>query len=79
MKKLLIRYALFLLGLIGIGVVNNVVMLRFHPLEFYYTPTGLLISTIAFGIESLFLFPACWWYIKKYILVTPEESTKKES
>lgn len=79
MKKLMVKYVIFLLGLIGIAIVNNVVMLKFHPLEFYYTPTGMLISIIVMGIESLFLFPACWWYIKKYILVMPEESTKKES
>ena len=53
MKKVLIRLAIIIAGLIGISVANNVVMLKIHPLEFYYTPTGLLISAVVMGLEMM--------------------------
>ena len=69
MKKFILRFGILLAGLIGISIVNNVIMLKIHPLEFYYTPTGLMISMIAMGIESLILYPTVTWYVRKFLVV----------
>ena len=80
MKKFMFRYAILLLGLIGVSVINNVVMLRFKPLAFYYTPTGLMISAIVMGLESLILHPAVMWYIQKFIVTAGvKEENDEES
>lgn len=65
MKKFLIRIAIAIMGLVGISVANNVILLKIHPLEFYYTPTGLMITAIVTGIEMLILFPIVGWWFKK--------------
>lgn len=67
MKKVLIRLAIIIAGLIGISVANNVVMLKIHPLEFYYTPTGLMISAVVMGLEMMILYPVIGWQFKKIV------------
>ena len=78
MKKLLIRLAIIVAGLIGISVANNAVMLKIHPLEFYYTPTGLLISAVVMGLEMMILYPVIGWQFKK-IVYEYNEWLNKES
>lgn len=78
MKKLIAKWIIWMLAMVGVAVANNVILLKFHPLEFYYTPTGLTITAIVTGVEALFLYPISWWYIKKFLLVWPEESTEEE-
>lgn len=67
MKKVLIRLVIIVAGLIGISVANNVVMLKIHPLEFYYTPTGLMISAVVMGLEMMILYPVIGWQFKKIV------------
>lgn len=65
MKKFLIRVAIAIAGLVGVSVANNVILLKIHPLEFYYTPTGLMITAIVTGVEMLILYPVVAWWFKK--------------
>lgn len=78
MKKFLIRITIAVAGLIGISVANNVVLLKIHPLEFYYTPTGLMITAIVTGVEMLILYPVVAWWFKK-IATEWNKSLEKES
>lgn len=78
MKKFLIRVAIAIAGLIGISVANNVILLKIHPLEFYYTPTGLMITAIVTGVEMLVLYPVVAWWFKK-IATEWNKSLEKES
>lgn len=78
MKKFMFRFVILLAGLVGISIVNNVIMLKIHPLEFYYTPTGLMISMIVMAIEMLVLWPTVTWYVRKFLTVaiaTDEEES----
>lgn len=79
MKKFIARLFAMLIGMVGITVANNVVMLKIHPLEFYYTPTGLMISAIVMGIEMLILYPIIGWQFNKLIAEYYEWLNKEES
>lgn len=79
MKKLMIRFAILMAGVVGISIVNNVIMLKIHPLEFYYTPTGLMISIIVMSVESIILWPTVMWYVQKFLSSDNLEEGEKES
>lgn len=48
LKKLLVLCA----AIVAVTIANNVVLLRLHPLEYYYTPAGLMITTIVMAVEG---------------------------
>lgn len=37
---------------VGIALINNVVLLRIHPLAYYYTPRGILLTASVMLVES---------------------------
>ena len=65
MKRFVIRAAIFIGMLLGIEVVNNVVLLRLHPLGFYYTPSGLLLVTVTMTIEAITMYPIVAHQLRK--------------
>jgi hypothetical protein len=65
MKKFIIRLSLLVAALLGIEIANNVVLLRLHPMGFYYTPAGLLFTTIVISIEAIAMYPVVAWQIRK--------------
>lgn len=78
MKKIIRNVIIWVLGMVGVAIANNVVLLKYHPLEFYYTPKGLMVTAIVMGVECLMLYPLSWWYAKKFLCVESEESTEEE-
>lgn len=77
MKKAIIMIVVMVLGLIGIAIANNVVLLGVHSLEYYYTPKGMLLTTVVCGLEFLALIPVIGWYVKKFFLT--DDKQKEES
>ena len=78
MKKFLIRVAIAVAGMVGVSVANNVILLKIHPLEFYYTPTGLMITAIVTGVEMLILYPVVAWWFKKIVIEYSETILNNE-
>ena len=74
MDKIFKEIILFMLGMLGLTVVNNVVLLKLHPLVYYYTPTGIVLTMSVMLFET----PGIYWYtcrtIKKLNLFAKEES-----
>ena len=77
MKKFWIRLAL-MAALIGIAWANYVVLLHFHPLEYYYTPAGMLITTIVTGVETLTVWPIYCKIMNHWLIPTEEKSLDEE-
>lgn len=75
MKRICVTTFLYFLAILGIVAANNVILLRMHPLAYYYTPTGLLISTAVMTAES----PVFVWitvtFIRKVCSYTIEEES----
>lgn len=73
MKKFWIKLWIGLLAMVGIAVANNVVLLKLHPLSYYYTPAGMLITAIVSAVESAILWPTTSWYINKFLVKSLHE------
>lgn len=68
MKKTIIMIIVMVAALIGIAIANNAVLLGVHPLEYYYTPRGMLLTSVVCGLEFLAPIPVIGWYVKKFFL-----------
>ena len=78
MKKFWIRLIAYLGALTGLAWANNAVMLHFHPLAYYYTPTGLAISITVAVVEALIVYPICGWYLDKILVPALNEGVEKK-
>lgn len=58
MKKLILGMIGYLMALIAVAVLNSVVLLQFHPLAYYYTWRGVLLSGLVSTAEQAVLWPA---------------------
>jgi len=78
MKKFWLRLAVYFAGMITVAWANNAVLLHLHPLEYYYTPSGLLITTAVIGVECIVLWP---WYsllLERWVLPAMKEGLNEE-
>ena len=78
MKKFYIRLAVYVVVMVAVAWINNAVLLHFHPLEFYYTPTGILLTSAVLAVEALTLWPAGGWLFDHWIIPAEMEGLKEE-
>lgn len=79
MKKLWIRLAIFMAAMLGIAWANYAVLLHFHPLEYYYTPAGMLINAIVTCVESALLWPISHTVLTNWVLPAISEGLEEET
>lgn len=77
MKKFYIRMVVYLAAVVAVAWGNNVVLLHFHPLEFYYTPTGILLTSAVMVVEALTLWPAGSWLFDHWIIPARKEGLEE--
>lgn len=78
MKKFWIRLAIYLAAMVGLAWVNNAVMLHFHDLAYYYTPSGMLLNAVVTLAEALIVWPISELVISKWVLSALKEGLKEE-
>lgn len=78
MKKFWFRLAIWAAGLIAVAWGNNAVLLHLHPLEYYYTPSGLLLTTAVVGVELIVLWPCYSWLADHWVFPAAKEGLEKE-
>lgn len=74
MKKFFTRFCIYMVAMIAIAVANNVVMLKFHPLSYYYTAPGWWLSAAISTAEALVIWPLSAMVWKRWIIPSYEES-----
>ena len=79
MKKFFILFGLLMISYVGIAIANNVVLLKLHPLSYYYTAPGWWQSAGISAIEALIIWPASWLYWKKILIPCWNKSVQEES
>ena len=67
--KLILKWVLLVAGLIGVVVLNYAILTSWHPMEYYWTLPGMLLSGGYSAVESVILFPAIWWIFTKSGLI----------
>ena len=77
MKKFWIMFIGDLVALVAIAWTNNAVLLHLHPLEYYYTSSGLLLAFCVNAVEISIVWPLSAWYIKKLGSVLKEANAKE--
>lgn len=78
MKKFYIRLAVYFAAMVAVAWGNNAVLLHFHPLEYYYTPTGILLTSAVMAVEALTLWPAGGWLFDHWIIPAQKEGLEEE-
>lgn len=78
MKKFWFRLAVWFAGLITVAWGNNAVLLHFHPLEYYYTPSGLLLTTAVIAVEAIVLWPLYGKIYEKWVAAALNEGLEEE-
>lgn len=79
MRKFWVRLAVYLGSLVAIAWLNNAVMLHFHPLEYYYTPSGMLLNLAVCVTEALIVWPLSRVYMKRILIPSLNEGLEKEA
>ena len=79
MKKFWMRLAIYLASMVGIAWMNNAVLLHFNPLEFYYTPTGMLLTAVVGCVETLIIWPASKQTIQHWLLPALKDGFAEEA
>ena len=77
MKKFWFRLAVYFMAVLTVAWGNNAVLLHFHPLEYYYTPTGILLTTAVAIAEALVLLPAGNWAFDHWIIPAQKEGLEE--
>ena len=78
MKKFWILLGAWLASMVAVAWINNFVLLRIHPLAYYYTPTGMAMSITIGVIESLIIWPLSHWYGKNVMIPALKKGVEKE-
>lgn len=78
MKKFWIRLAAYFGGLLALAWIYNAVLLHLHPLEYYYTRTGLLLSAGVTVAEVLILYPLYGYILEHWVLPAALEGLYEE-
>lgn len=76
-KIWILSYATYLVP-VALAIINNVVLLNLHPLEYYYTPTGMLLTAVVMLIESPLILPVMWRIGVKLGITISEEEKKDD-
>lgn len=63
--KLILKWSLFIAGTIGVMVLNWTLLTSWHPVEYYWTLPGILLSGVYCAVEAVVLFPVIWWIFSK--------------
>ena len=63
--KLILKWSLFIAGMIGVMVLNWTLLTSWHPVEYYWTLPGILLSGAYATVEAVVLFPVIWWIFSK--------------
>lgn len=79
MKKFWVRLAVYLGSLVAIAWLNNAVMLHLHPLEYYYTPSGMLLNMAVCVTEALIICPMSYVYMKRILIPSLNEGLEKKA
>ncbi len=79
MKKFWIRLSVYSAALVGIAWGNYAVLLHFHPLAYYYTPAGMLITAIVTCVESALLWPISHTVLMNWVLPAISEGLEEET
>jgi len=78
MKKFWFRLAVWFAGLIAVAWGNNAVLLHFHSLEYYYTPSGLLLTTAVIAVEAIVLWPLYGKIYENWVSAALHEGLEEE-
>lgn len=78
MKKFWLRLVIYLASMVGIAWITSAVLLHFHPLEYYYTPMGMLITTIVSCVKAIIVWPASKYTFQHWLLPSLREGLEKE-
>ena len=78
MKKFWIRLAIYLAAMVGLAWVNNAVMLHFHDLAYYYTPSGMLLNAAVTFVEALIIWPITQLVLTRWVLASLHEGLEEE-
>lgn len=78
MKKFWTRLVIYLASMVGISWISSTVLLHFHPLEYYYTPMGMLITAIAGCVKAIIVWPASKYAIQHWLLPSLREGLEGE-
>ena len=73
------RLAVYLGSLVSIAWANYAVMLHFHPLAYYYTPRGMLLSAGIAVAQALIIWPLSQVYLKRRILPALYEGMEEQT
>lgn len=63
--KLILKWVLFITGMIGVAILNYSLLGSWHPMEYYWTIPGILLSGVYSAVEAIVLFPVIWWAFSK--------------
>lgn len=78
MKKLFVRFGILMAGIIGIGILTNVIMLSFHDLSYYYQWPGIgICGAVSIG-EYFLIGPVIGWYCDRFLSAKALGIDKKE-
>lgn len=77
MKKFWFRLCLYLGAMLAVAWGNNAVLLHFHPLEYYYTPTGILLTSAVAFAEAVVLLPIGNWVFDHWIIPAQKEGLEE--
>lgn len=78
MKKLFIRFGILMAGIIGIGILTNVIMLSVHDLSYYYRWPGIGICGLVSIAEYFLIGPIIGWYCGRFLSAKALGIDKKE-
>lgn len=79
MYKFWTRLAIYLGSLVSIAWANYAVMLHFHPLAYYYTPKGMLLSAGIAVAQALIIWPLSQVYLTRRVLPALYEGMEEKT
>ncbi len=77
MKKILFRFTMYMATLVAIAWGNNAALLHFHPLEYYYTLPGILLTAAVAIVEAMVLTPIGTYVFNHWVMQPLKESVAK--
>ena len=78
MKKFWFRMAVYLVSMVAVAWSNNAALLHFHPLAYYYTPMGMLLTAVVCCAETFVIWPVSKILFQHWILPSLKEGLEGE-
>ncbi len=79
MRKFWFRLAVYLVSMVAVAWSNNAALLHFHPLAYYYTPMGMLLTAVVCCAETAVVLPVSKILFQHWIIPALSESLDKEA